>query len=306
MSEEGLAVPGDTLPRKLSFIFFSVLIAANLILVSIILASPKSLAINSTQLTNIADNLQPTTERMYREMRTFRRSFSPVRGISSFGSAVGHDTASFASSTGTVIAHLGRDMGDGLGAVFIGTVHVSRSAARATSLSAIIRPADYTHVPVITPIAATSATIASHVAAPPIVQQHVAVQPTAPINIASVTPLPQVDTADTYAWGNCTWWVSERRAETNDPIPNSWGNAATWAERAAQDGYIVDHHPTPGAIMQTPDSAGGLGHVAFVERVDSNGTWHISEMNVLGLDVVDHRSEAPTAAASYNFIHDKV
>jgi len=306
MSEEGLAVLGDTLPRKISFIFFSILIAANLILLSIILASPKSPAVSSTQFTSIASNLQPATERMYRDMHTFRRFFGSARGFSSFGLAVGHDASSFAGTTGNAVTHLGRYIGDSLAAVLLGTVHISRSAARATSLSAIIRPADYTHVPVITPIASTSATIASHVAAPPSVQPHVAVQPTSPVSITDVTPLPQVDTADTYAWGNCTWWVSERRAETNDPIPNSWGNAATWAGRAAKDGYTVDHHPSPGAIMQTPNSAGGLGHVAFVESVDQDGTWYISEMNVLGLDEVDHRAEAPTAAANYSFIHDKV
>ena len=111
---------------------------------------------------------------------------------------------------------------------------------------------------------------------------------------------------DTYAWGNCTWWAYAMRLKANDPIPTTWGNAATWAPRALLDGYIVNGTPSPGAIMQTPNSAGGLGHVAYVTTVNSTtGTWTISEMNVKGLDVVDITTYPAAAAANYNFIHDK-
>ena len=110
---------------------------------------------------------------------------------------------------------------------------------------------------------------------------------------------------DQYEPGNCTYWVYMRRSQVGQPIPNTWGNAATWAPRAATDGYHVDHTPTQYAIMQTPNSAGGLGHVAFVESVDSNGTWNISEMNVYGLYFVDRVPMPPAAAAAYNFIHFK-
>jgi surface antigen len=110
---------------------------------------------------------------------------------------------------------------------------------------------------------------------------------------------------DYYAWGNCTWWTAMRRAQIGEPIPNSWGNAATWAYYARLDGYTVDNTPSYGAIMQTSDVDNGLGHVAFVESVDSDGTWHISEMNVLGLDVVDYKSMPASEAADFNFIHTK-
>lgn len=110
---------------------------------------------------------------------------------------------------------------------------------------------------------------------------------------------------DLYDWGNCTWWAAIRRSQIGQPVPNSWGNAATWAERAAADGYLVDHTPEFGAIMQISNVDGGLGHVAFVEAVDPDGTWHISEMNVLGLDIVDNKALPASAAANYNFIHFK-
>jgi surface antigen len=112
---------------------------------------------------------------------------------------------------------------------------------------------------------------------------------------------------DSYAWGNCTYWVYALRLKAGDPIPTTWGNAATWAPRAKVDGYVVDQQPAPNAIMQTANSAAGLGHVAYVTEVDPiTGTWTISEMNVKGLDIVDITTYPAAAAQRYNFIHDRV
>jgi surface antigen len=112
---------------------------------------------------------------------------------------------------------------------------------------------------------------------------------------------------DSYAWGNCTYWAFFLRQQGNNPIPTSWGNAATWAFYAQLGGYLVDHTPAAGAIMQISDVDGGLGHVAYVTAVDPNsGDWTISEMNVLGLDVVDTKTLPAASALNYNFIHDKV
>jgi len=118
-------------------------------------------------------------------------------------------------------------------------------------------------------------------------------------SVYSATSYP----GDYYAWGNCTWWAAMRRAQIGESIPNSWGNAATWAYYAQKDGYLVDHTPTYGAIMQISTVDHGLGHVAFVESVDPDGTWHISEMNVEGLDIVDDKAMPASAAAGYDFIH---
>jgi surface antigen len=46
-----------------------------------------------------------------------------------------------------------------------------------------------------------------------------------------------------------------------------------------------------------------VGHVAFIESVDADGTWHISEMNAIGFDEVDYRALPASAAANYYFIH---
>jgi surface antigen len=109
---------------------------------------------------------------------------------------------------------------------------------------------------------------------------------------------------DAYDYGNCTYWVALRRLQTNQPIPNDWGNAISWAANAAKDGYLVNHIPATGAIMQDPNALGGEGHVAFVESVNAaNGSWQISEMNRIGWDEVDYRTLSAAAALKYNFIH---
>lgn len=109
---------------------------------------------------------------------------------------------------------------------------------------------------------------------------------------------------DTYAWGNCTYWAFAMRYWANDPIPTTWGNANTWDDNAVRDGYIVNHIPKIGAIMQTDD--GGLGHVAYVIEVNSeDGKWKISEMNAPHLNVVSSRTFSAASAIYYNFIHDK-
>jgi surface antigen len=115
-----------------------------------------------------------------------------------------------------------------------------------------------------------------------------------------------LSTTDTYDWGNCTYWAALLRQQAGDPIPNGWGNASSWALNAKLDGYVVNNTPATGAIMQISDVDNGLGHVAYVESVDSlTGAWTISEMNVKGLDIVDTRTYPASAAAGFNFIHDR-
>ena len=111
---------------------------------------------------------------------------------------------------------------------------------------------------------------------------------------------------DTYAWGNCTYWVYALRLKAGDPIPTTWGNASTWAPRALLQGYSVNSIPTVGSIMQISNVDNGLGHVAYVTAVDPiTGAWTISEMNVQGLDIVDIKTLPAVDALQFSFIHDK-
>lgn len=109
---------------------------------------------------------------------------------------------------------------------------------------------------------------------------------------------------NTYAWGNCTYWSYAMRLWAGYPIPTMWGNANTWDDRAEADGYVVNRTPAVGAVFQTDE--GFYGHVAYVIAVDSvTGTWTISEMNTVGLNIVSKRTFSKESAGLYKFIHNK-
>ncbi|HET6622372.1 MAG TPA: CHAP domain-containing protein [Candidatus Saccharimonadales bacterium] len=106
-----------------------------------------------------------------------------------------------------------------------------------------------------------------------------------------------------YAYGYCTWYAYNRRAQLGKPVGSFWGNAATWASYARSSGYTVNHRPAPGAVMQSAGGWGGYGHVAVVESVNSDGSITVSEMNYAGWGIVDHRTISAGQASSYNYIH---
>ena len=116
-------------------------------------------------------------------------------------------------------------------------------------------------------------------------------------------PMPD----NTYAWGNCTWWSYAMRKWAGSPIPNNWGNANTWDDRARAQGYEVNNNPAIGSIFQTDVGGGGYGHVAYVIGVNElTGEWVISEMNAPTLNVVSTRTLSKESAAHYTFIHNKI
>ena len=85
--------------------------------------------------------------------------------------------------------------------------------------------------------------------------------------------------------GWCTWYVATKRNVT-------WrGDAGFWYANASAQGYPVGPTPKVGAIMVTWES--WAGHVAYVEAVNSDGSWVVSEMNWLAFDVIDERTIKP-------------
>lgn len=107
-----------------------------------------------------------------------------------------------------------------------------------------------------------------------------------------------------YAWGNCTWYAYERRAQMGRPVGSFWGNANTWAVYARAAGYPVNRTPAQGAVLV--DTAGYFGHVAVVESVAANGDVTLSEMNNYaygGFGVVNKRTISAGQAAAYTYIH---
>lgn len=108
------------------------------------------------------------------------------------------------------------------------------------------------------------------------------------------TIAPDRSYTNSYARGQCTWYVAGRRQ-----IPSNWGNAVSWYYHAVGSGWSVGTVPAVAAVAWTP--AGYYGHVALVEQVSSNGKQvYVSEMNYHGVGVKSFRW-AP--ASSFKYIY---
>lgn len=110
--------------------------------------------------------------------------------------------------------------------------------------------------------------------------------------------------AGNYGYGQCVAYAYDRRIEMGLRVGANWGNAAEWAWHAINEGYRVDNIPSVGAIMQ---NGGGYGHVAIVEKVNSDGSIEISEMNAYvaggGWNVVSGRTVPAASVGLYAYIH---
>lgn len=78
-----------------------------------------------------------------------------------------------------------------------------------------------------------------------------------------------------YPW--CTWWADHRYHQLHGVyVPwRTQSNAWQWTARARQYGWRVSTRASPGAIIDLQpwvQGAYGLGHVAVVERVYSDGS----------------------------------
>ena len=136
---------------------------------------------------------------------------------------------------------------------------------------------------------------------------------TATASRAPSGPITAVYGYNGYDYGFCTWYVANRRTQVGNPVPANLGNASTWDDRAARAGMLVNKTPSVGAAVVT--SQRGAGHVAFVERVNEDGSVWISEMNSRGQvsiadsspaggwGRVDYKLIPAGQASSYNYIY---
>jgi surface antigen len=98
-----------------------------------------------------------------------------------------------------------------------------------------------------------------------------------------------------FAYGYCTWYVANKRY-----IP--WlGNAIDWWPNARAYGQPEGQLPKVGAVMVTRES--GYGHVAYVESVNADGSWTVSEMNFTGWNRVSGRTIGPGQVPLVGFIY---
>lgn len=98
-----------------------------------------------------------------------------------------------------------------------------------------------------------------------------------------------------FPWGQCTYYVSTRRKV-------DWnGDAWLWFRNARQAGRPEGHTPVAGAIVVMWGS--WVGHVAYVEKVNPDGSFLISEMNVRGVGVLDQRTVTVSSIDLIGFIY---
>lgn len=111
-------------------------------------------------------------------------------------------------------------------------------------------------------------------------QSTLALEPTpAPVSAPSASSSASFGYANSYTWGNCTWYVASRVH-----VPDNLGNANTWASMAQYDGFRAG--PARIGAVATNTWMSYLGHVALVIDVQGDQV-KVSEMNVNGLGVVD-------------------
>jgi surface antigen/LysM repeat protein len=99
-----------------------------------------------------------------------------------------------------------------------------------------------------------------------------------------------------FPFGQCTWYVA-----TKVQIP--WhGDAWTWYSNAQSAGWAVGSTPRVGAVMVTWESR-IFGHVSYVEAINADGSWVVSEMNYVGWGVIDQRTVRPGQVPLIGFIY---
>lgn len=106
-----------------------------------------------------------------------------------------------------------------------------------------------------------------------------------------------------YDYGWCTWHAANRRIQIGKPLPTNLGNAISWLTRARSAGLpTAGGVPQAGAVLYHHDIR-GLGHVAFVEKVNPDGSILVSDMNYPSWGKVTYRTEHPSSFGNYSFIY---
>ena len=134
--------------------------------------------------------------------------------------------------------------------------------------------------------------------------------PSAYKNKIKDTNFTATSSTNTYAFGQCTWYVYNRMQELGTPVDNGLGNGADWGKNAKAKGYKTDSQPHVGWAVSFSQGADGAdatyGHVAVVEAIsDDKKHFLVSECNVVssGSGTVSFREL--TAGTGVTFIQGK-
>lgn len=89
-------------------------------------------------------------------------------------------------------------------------------------------------------------------------------------------------TPDRFAFGQCTYWADLRYHQLTGNWVDWSGNAYQWASGARAAGWNVStmpHVPSIIVLQGGTQGAGYYGHVAVVERINSDGSVYTTNMN---------------------------
>ena len=122
--------------------------------------------------------------------------------------------------------------------------------------------------------------------------------------------------SDPYAffYRECTsfvaWRMNRDAGTTSKPYSftnfmrgGHWGNAGHWRANASALGYTHNSTPAVGAVAWWPATAKSVGHVAYVDAVNADGSVNVEEYNLH----LDHKYGTRTHihAVEYIHIHDQ-
>ena len=108
-----------------------------------------------------------------------------------------------------------------------------------------------------------------------------------------------------FPYGQCTYWADYRYHQVTGFYVPWRGNAEAWASGASQFGWNVSSRPHLHSIIVLQagvQGAGWLGHVAFVEKVNSDGSVSTSNMNWYaggGWGIVSYYTFYPGSGVSF-------
>jgi surface antigen len=120
-----------------------------------------------------------------------------------------------------------------------------------------------------------------------------------------VLPQPGAGGLNRFAFGQCTYWANMRYHNLTGYWVPWLGNAYQWAYGASSSGWIVSSKPkVPSIIVLQPyvEGASGYGHVAIVEKINSDGSVYASNYNWYangGWDILSYVTFYPGSGVSF-------
>lgn len=122
-------------------------------------------------------------------------------------------------------------------------------------------------------------------------------------------PFSETTNHSPYPHGQCTWYVYHRMSQFDQYVGGDLGDARNWNNRAERKDYTVSSTPKKHTAVVFEAGQHGAdplyGHVAFVEKVNDDGSIVISESNVKGLGIVSHRTIDADVATDLSYITGK-